>query len=78
MFDDCIRTEGTVNHALKPGLFSVSLKNSKQVAAHLSKALASSNTVIPDGSRVALDMTPYDFDQARIEVILAETATGQK
>ena len=70
MFDDCIRTEGTVHHALRPGLFAAFLKNGKPVTAHLSKALAASGTPIPDGSRVALDMTPYDFDQARIEAIL--------
>ncbi len=78
MFDDCIRTEGTVSHALKPGLFSVSLKNGKRVTAHLSKTLAVSQVVIPDGSRVALDLTPYDFDQARIEAVLTKLATDIK
>lgn len=71
MFDDCIRTEGTVIHGIRPGLHLVALKNGKEVTAHLSKALAEASTTIIDGSRVLLDMTPFDFDQARIEAVIS-------
>lgn len=90
MFDDSIRTEGTVIRTIRPGLHLVALKNGKEVTAHLSKALAGASATFEDGTRVLLDMTPFDFDQARIEAALPERdgagadpsasseATGQK
>lgn len=72
MFDDCIRTEGTVIRTIRAGLHLVALKNGKEVTAHLSKSLAEASTTFEDGTRVLLDMTPFDFNQARIEAALPE------
>lgn len=64
MFDDCIPTHGVVRKTLKPGLFQVELRNGKKATGHLSKELVGSE--IADDTPVSLEMTPYDFDQARI------------
>lgn len=66
MHDDNIPTYGTILRPLRTGLHEVALKNGKTVVAHLSKELALAGAEIPAGTRVSLEMTPYDFDQARI------------
>jgi len=42
------------------------IENGKVVLGHLSKPLTDAKTEFPDGAAVLLEMTPYDFDQARI------------
>ena len=68
MFDDCIPTTAVIRRALKPGLYEVELKNGKLATGHLGKPLL--GTELPDGAAVKVEMTPYDFDQARIVAVL--------
>lgn len=52
-------------------LYRAALPNGKIVLAHLSKAMTQAQATFTTGDRVSLEMTPFDFDQARI-VALAE------
>jgi translation initiation factor IF-1 len=72
MFDDCIPTTGIVRKTLKPGLFQIELKNGKKATAHLAKELVGAE--IADDTPVSVEMTPYDFDQARIVALLPPPA----
>ena len=51
---------------LGPVLYRAQLPNGKRILAHLSKRLADAGTVFEPGQQVVLELTPYDFDQARI------------
>lgn len=71
MPEEPIRTTGLIleqqhGHAL----YRTALPNGKVVLAHLSKAmtqaLTQTNIELVTGDRVMLEMTPFDFDQARI------------
>ena len=66
MPDASIHTVGTISEVLSPKLYKVNLSNGKCVLAHLSKSLADSDTEFLLSSRVVLEFTAYDFDQARI------------
>lgn len=67
MFDDPpVCTVATIHEALAPNLYQASLPNGKKVIAHLSKALLAAATTFEAGTRVNLELTPYDFDTARI------------
>ncbi len=72
MPDVSIHTLGEISAILNPVLYRVSLPNGKLIPAHLSKALSQTQAVFAVGQRVVLEMTTYDFDQARI-LGLAET-----
>jgi translation initiation factor IF-1 len=47
-------------------LYRVSLPNGKIILAHLSKNLADANACFAPDRHVLLELTPYDFDTARI------------
>jgi translation initiation factor IF-1 len=49
-----------------PLLYRVALPNGKIILAHLSKALAEGMVVFAVGDQLLLELTPYDFDTARI------------
>lgn len=66
MPDATIHTEGRVIARMGEVLYQVSLPNGKIILAHLSKPLAEAGTAFGEGDRLRLEMTPYDFDQARI------------
>lgn len=66
MPDATIHTLGRVLENPGPVLYRVSLPNGKIILAHLSKALADRMVTLPVGARVRLELTPYDFDTARI------------
>lgn len=66
MPDATIHTHGRVLENRGPVLYRVSLPNGKIILAHLSKPLADGNAVFQINDVVLLEMTPYDFDQARI------------
>jgi translation initiation factor IF-1 len=44
----------------------VALPNGKKILAHLSKPLTEAKAGFATGERVVLELTAYDFDQARI------------
>lgn len=66
MPDATIHTEGRVLENLSPVLYRVALPNGKIILAHLSKPLADGRAVFSIDDRVLLELTPYDFDTARI------------
>jgi translation initiation factor IF-1 len=66
MPDATIHTVGKVLEKLAPILYRVELPNGKRIMAHLSKPLTVAEAVFEIDARVILELTPYDFDQARI------------
>jgi translation initiation factor IF-1 len=66
MPDATIHTLGRVLEARGPVLYRVSLPNGKVILAHLSKPLADAEAVFSADDPLLLEMTPYDFDTARI------------
>ncbi len=47
-------------------LYRVELPNGKIILAHLSRRLTEDGAAFQAGGKVLLELTPYDFDQARI------------
>ena len=66
MPDATIHTAGPILEHLGEVLYRTELPNGKRILAHLSKRLADAGTVFCPGQRVVMELTPYDFDQARI------------
>lgn len=66
MPDATIHTRGKVLEQRGPVLYRVSLPNGKIILAHLSKQLADDKASFSAGSSLLLELTPYDFDTARI------------
>lgn len=66
MPDATIHTEATVIEHIKGPLYRVELPNGKRILAHLSKPLAQSDASFSSHDRLIVELTPYDFDQARI------------
>jgi len=66
MPDATIHTVGKVLLNLAPVLYRVELPNGKIIMAHLSKPLTVEKAVFSPDDRVVLELTPYDFDNARI------------
>ncbi len=66
MPDATIHTHGRILENRGPVLYRVSLPNGKIILAHLSKPLADESAEFQVDDLVLLEMTPYDFDQARI------------
>jgi translation initiation factor IF-1 len=64
-----IRAEAVVTEVLKPGLFRVALPNGKLSLGHFSKRLKRENPDVAPGDRVELELTPFDFDSARIRAV---------
>lgn len=66
MPEAAIQTTGVILERKGEILYRVELMNGKVVLGHLSKPLTDAGAEFPDGAAVSLEMTPYDFDQARI------------
>lgn len=66
MPDATIHTLGRVLETRGPVLYRVSLPNGKVILAHLSKRLSEENAVFGVDDELLLELTPYDFDTARI------------
>ena len=66
MSESAIETTGTILERKGEILYRVELMNGKVVLGHLSKPLTDAKAELADHSEVLLEMTPYDFDQARI------------
>ncbi len=66
MSEAAIETTGTVLERKGEILYRVRLMNGKVVLGHLSKPLTDAGAEFADGAEILLEMTPYDFDQARI------------
>ncbi len=61
-----IQTVGVIRAPLRGGVFRISLPNGKLVVGHLPRRLSGLAESFSPGQRVVLEMTPYDFDKARI------------
>ena len=66
MPDATIHAIGEILENLNPILYRVALPNGKVILAHLSKPLTEANAIFSPGDRIVAELTPYDFDQARI------------
>ena len=66
MSEQAIITTGSILERKGEILYRVELMNGKVILGHLSKRLTDAKTEFPDGEKVLLEMTPYDFDQGRI------------
>jgi translation initiation factor IF-1 len=66
MPEAAIETTGTILERKGEILYRVELMNGKVVLGHLSKVLTDAKAELAEGATVLLEMTPYDFDQARI------------
>ncbi len=66
MPDATIHADGPILEQLGDVLYRAELPNGKQILAHLSKELAVAGACFETGRRVVMELTPYDFDQARI------------
>lgn len=75
MPDASIHTTGRVLEIRGPVLYRVSLPNGKAILAHLSKPLHAQAAAFGEGDELLLELTPYDFDTARI-LGIADPAGG--
>ena len=66
MSEAAIETTGIILERKGEILYRVELMNGKVVLGHLSKPLTDAKAELADGISVLLEMTPYDFDHARI------------
>ena len=66
MPDATIHAVGKILENMNPVLYRVELPNGKIILAHLSKSLTEAKIAFAPADRVILELTPYDFDQARI------------
>ena len=64
--DASIQTIGKILSHTHPVLFQAELSNGKIILAHLSRPLAKEGATFTPGQQVILELTPFDFDQARI------------
>ncbi len=65
-----IITTGEILRIYRERAFEVSLPNGKKVIGHPAKALAEKSGRLVPGARVRLEMTPFDFEKARIAGIV--------
>ena len=61
-----IQTIGTLHDALHGNAWHAELPNGKKIIVHLPRRLESLRDKLSPGTRVILEMTPFDFDKARI------------
>lgn len=61
-----ILTIGEIIRPLENGAFQLTLPNGKVIPGHLPMRLSKLGDELKTGDRVNLEMTPYDFDKARI------------
>ena len=70
MLQEPIKTIGTILSAHNDRAFRVSLKNGKEVLGHPAKPFAEAHAplteTLPPDTKVHLELTPYDFEKARI------------
>lgn len=72
MPDATIHTTGEILETKSEVLYRVSLPNGKEILAHLGKELREDGVAFELGQSLLLEMTPYDFDGARILGVASE------
>ncbi len=66
MHDPPVTTVAVILHPRGDHSFAATLPNGKPVVAHLPAALATLTPQLTQGTHVTVELTPYDFDHARI------------
>ncbi|MBU6326743.1 MAG: hypothetical protein KGQ89_03865 [Verrucomicrobia bacterium] len=66
--ENCITTTATIIGPYSD-IFQATLPNGKVTLAHLSREMSGSHDWIKPGMIVRVELTPYDFDVARIVAI---------
>lgn len=61
-----ISSTATIVSVLGPRTFRIRLRNGKESIGHLAEDLPVPEPAPAAGDQVALELTPYDFDHARI------------
>lgn len=70
MYESPVVATAEIVRLRKPGIFDARLPNGKVTCAHLSKALAQEKQGPTEGDTVRVELTPFDFDTARIVAVL--------
>jgi len=65
-----IVTTGEVLKIFSDRAYQVALPNGKKVIAHPAKSMNARKDEIVPGAKVGLEMTPFDFEKARIAKLL--------
>lgn len=66
VYEAPIEATATIVRVRKPGVFDARLPNGKITCAHPAKSLASEAGQLVPGTKVVLELTPFDFDTARV------------
>ena len=74
MFDPPVITTGTIVDSPKENIYNIKLPNGKKTIGHVAKAMKHLHPSLHAGVKVKLELTPYDFEKARISEIIEETA----
>lgn len=77
MHENPVRIEGLIDQVLQAGIAQVLLPNGKHTLGHLSRELREENPTLRTGMKVQLEMTPFDFDKARIVSISKPPASSE-
>ncbi len=65
-----ISSTATITAVLGPRTFHIRLPNGKLAIGHLADHMPSPSPPLNPGDLVALELTPYDFDHARIVSVI--------
>lgn len=74
MYESPIKAVASLVEVRKPGVYGARLPNGKVTCAHLAKSLAAEADTFSKGDQVALELTPFDFDSARITARIGSSA----
>lgn len=73
-----VTTIARLGAARGPVVFAATLPNGKPVLAHLPRSLAHLAPGLSPGCEVRVELSPYDFDHARIAGIAGGLAAGRE
>lgn len=64
--EDAIAIEGVIVEVLRDGLFRAELTNGHQLVAHATRKHRDKAAALVAGSKVQLEMSPFDMSKGRI------------
>lgn len=73
--ENCITTTATIISPYSD-IFEATLPNGKKTLAHFSRATMHLHDAIKPGMKVTVELTPFDFDTARIVAIAESEPTA--
>ncbi len=74
-FDPPIYASAVITEILSDRTFRLKLPNGKLTLGHTPKRLAELRPSLLPGCQVEVEMTPFDFEKARIVALLTNTPT---